>query len=207
LVEFAGRMFAERGYHAATGQEICRRARLHTAAIVYHFGGMRGLYRAVLAEAQRRLVSNEVLMAAVAARSDPERKLEAFVGLIVRALMSPASRSWEGKLFGREFMTPSAVQGRSHERALAARARILRTLVSQLTGRAAREPAVAFACLSIMAPCAVMLLFDRRKLQRLLGLKLPADGAAAITRQLLQFALAGLATLQRHGKSDRTAVR
>ena len=54
LVEVAGLLFAERGFDGATGHEICRRAGLHTAAIVYHFDSMEGLYRAVLDEAQRR---------------------------------------------------------------------------------------------------------------------------------------------------------
>jgi len=200
LIEVAGRLFAERGFHAATGQEICRRARVHSAAIVYHFGGMQGLYRAVLSEAQRRLVTTEALIAAVSAERLPERKLEAFLGLIVRALMSPASSSWAGKLFGREFVSPSAVYGRSHERLLGARAAILRSLVSALSGRRASEPAVVFACMSIMAPCAVMLLFDRRKLRKLLRVKLPpAGGADAITQHLMRFTLGGIGAMKRQG--------
>ncbi len=198
LIEIAGRLFAERGFHAATGQEICRRARVHASAIVYHFGGMQGLYRAVLAEAQRRLVTTEALIAAVSSEQLPQRKLEAFLGLIVRALMSPASSSWAGKLFGREFVSPSAVYGRSHERLLVARAAILRSLVSALSGRQASEPAVGFACLSIMAPCAVMLLFDRRKLRKLLRVQLPpAGGAEVVTQHLIRFALAGIGGLKR----------
>jgi TetR/AcrR family transcriptional regulator, regulator of cefoperazone and chloramphenicol sensitivity len=200
LIEVAGRLFAERGSHAATGQQICRRAGVHSAAIVYHFGGMQGLYRAVLAEAQRRLVTTQALVSAVASERSAERKLEAFLGLIVRALMSPASSSWAGKLFGREFITPSAVYGRPHERLLAARAAILRSLVSALSGRQRGEPAVGFACLSIMAPCAVMLLFDRRKLRRLLRVRFPpAEGAEAVTRHLMRFALAGIGALRRRG--------
>ena len=40
LIEVAGQVFSERGFDGATGQDICRRAGVHTAAIVYHFGGM-----------------------------------------------------------------------------------------------------------------------------------------------------------------------
>jgi AcrR family transcriptional regulator len=203
LIEVAGRLFAERGFHAATGKEICRRAGVHAAAIVYHFHGMHGLYRAVLAEAQRRLVSTEALSAAVAAEHDPTRKLTAFLALIVRALTSPVSRSWAGKLFGREFVTPSAVYGRSHDRALTARAALLKSIVSSLTGLAADDPVLARACLNIMAPCAVMLLFDRRKLQRIFpDLTLGAADAELITQHLVGFAIAGLATLKRRSSSS-----
>ena len=135
LIEVAGRIFAEQGFDGATGQDICRRAGVNSAAIVYHFGGMAGLHRAVLEEAQRRLVRTETLAAAVKAERDPRRQLEAFLGLIVRALTSPVSRSWAGKLFSREWVTPSTVYGPTHDQALAARSRALKSIVSALTGR------------------------------------------------------------------------
>jgi len=44
-----------------------------------------------------------------------------------------------------------------------------------------------------MAPCALLLLFDRRKVRRILpGLDTTADAAPQITRYLVDFALAGL---------------
>ena len=106
LIEVAGQVFAEQGFDGATGQGICRRAGFNSAAIVYHFGGMAGLHRAVLEEAQRRLVTTEALAAAVKAERNPRRQLEAFLGLIVRALTSPVSQSWAGRLFSREWVTP-----------------------------------------------------------------------------------------------------
>ncbi len=196
LIEIAGRMFAERGFDGATGQDICRRAAVNPAAIVYYFGGMAGLYRAVLEEASHRLVTTDALAAAVAAERDPRRRLEAFLGLIVRALTGGVSRSWAGRLFGREFTSPTRVYGRAHDRALAARARILRSIVGALIARPADDPLVARACISIMAPCAMLLLVNRRKLQRLLpDLNLEAEAAPQITRHLVDFALAGLAAL------------
>jgi TetR/AcrR family transcriptional regulator, regulator of cefoperazone and chloramphenicol sensitivity len=193
LIEVAGRVFAEQGFDGATGQGICRRAGVNNAAIVYHFGGMAGLHRAVLEEAQRRLVTTEALAAAVNAERNPRRQLEAFVGLIVRALTSPVSQSWAGRLFSREWVTPSTVYGPTHDRALAARARTLKSIVSALTGHPANHPLVARGCISVMAPCALLLLVNRRKLQRLMPqLNITAESAPQITRHLVDFALAGL---------------
>jgi TetR/AcrR family transcriptional regulator, regulator of cefoperazone and chloramphenicol sensitivity len=200
LIETAGRMFAERGFDAATGQAICRRARVHTAAIVYHFGGMAGLYRAVFEEARSRLLSNAALAAAVAAEHDPRRRLEAFIGVVVRALTGPVPRSWAGRLFSRELVTPSTVYGRIHDRTLAQRASILRSLVSALLQRAPSDPLVTRACISVMAPCAVMLLFNRAKLRRIgPGLRLSRAAAPELTRQLSTFALGGLEALAASG--------
>ncbi|MFI4868492.1 MAG: CerR family C-terminal domain-containing protein [Steroidobacterales bacterium] len=193
LLEVAGRVFAEQGFDGTTGQNICRRAGVNSAAIVYHFGGMAGLHRAVLEEAQRRLVSTEALAAAVKAERDPQRQLEAFLGLIVQALTSPVSRSWAGRLFSREWVTPSSVYGPAHDRTLAARSRMLKSIVGALTGRPADDPLVARGCISVMAPCALLLLVNRRKLQRLLPqLNISAVSAPQITRHLVDFALAGL---------------
>jgi TetR/AcrR family transcriptional regulator, regulator of cefoperazone and chloramphenicol sensitivity len=196
LIEVAGRMFAELGFDGATGQDICREAGVHTAAIVYHFGGMAGLYRAALNEARDRLVTTEALVAAVKAESNPRRQLEAFLGLIVGALTSPISQSWAGKLFGREFVTPSTAYGRVHERALEARAKVLKSIVGALMGRPLDDPVVARGCISTLAPCALLLLVDRRKLKRILpSLDLGTDTASQLTRHLVDFALAGLGTI------------
>ena len=57
LLETAGQIFAEKGFDRATGKEICKRARVNAAAVNYHFGGMEGLYEAVVWEAHNRLVT------------------------------------------------------------------------------------------------------------------------------------------------------
>jgi TetR/AcrR family transcriptional regulator, regulator of cefoperazone and chloramphenicol sensitivity len=198
LIETAGRLFASQGVDRATGQEICRRARVHSAAIVYHFGGMQGLYRAVFEEAHKRLITTEALAAAVAAERDPRRQLAAFLGLIVAALTSPMSESWAARLFSREFVAPSVIYGQVHDRLLAGRATILKSIVSALTALPPDDPIVARACISIMAPCAVLLLFHRHKLARLLPqIELSSEAAPRITRQLVRFALGGLSAVAR----------
>src|SRR5215469_18909334 len=94
LLEAAGHVFAEKGFDRATGKEICERARANTAAINYYFGGMDGLYAAVLEEANRRLVSLQTLSSAVAAASDAKAKLRAIIELAVDKLTGPVSSSW-----------------------------------------------------------------------------------------------------------------
>ncbi len=204
LLEVAGRIFAARGFDGATGQDICRKARVHTAAIVYHFGGMAGLYRAVLDEARQRLVTTEALADAVRAHSDPRHQLAAFLGLIVDALMSPASQAWPGKLFGREFISPSIVHVTAHDQELTARSKLLKSIVSALTGMRPDDPRVARCCISVMAPCALLLLVNRDKLRRVLPeLELTAAAVPQLTRHLLDFSLAGLEALARQESQSK----
>ena len=56
LLEAAGEMFALHGFEGTTAKEICLRAGVNPAAVNYHFGGLEGLYEAVLSEARARIV-------------------------------------------------------------------------------------------------------------------------------------------------------
>ena len=94
LLEAAGQVFAEKGFDRATGKEICARAAANTAAVNYHFGGMEGLYVAVVREAHSRLVTFDVLSAAVAGKADAQAKLQAVIELLVRTLTGPTTSSW-----------------------------------------------------------------------------------------------------------------
>src|SRR5260370_972812 len=101
LLEAAGQVFAEKGVDRATGKEICERAGANTAAINYHFGGMEGLYSAVIEEAQGRLISLDQLRSAIAGKTDAKAKLEAILGLAVDLLTGPVSSSWVLRVLGR----------------------------------------------------------------------------------------------------------
>src|SRR5262249_50988298 len=85
LLEAAGQVFAEKGVGRATGKEICERAGTNPAAVNYYFGGIEGLYVAVVREARNRLVTAEAVSAAIAGKADPRAKLEAVLGLIAQA--------------------------------------------------------------------------------------------------------------------------
>ena len=108
LLEAAGQVFAEKGFDRATGKEICERAGANTAAVNYYFGGMAGLYAAVVWEAHNRLVTYEAISTAIAGKADAKAKLEAVVGLFVQALTGPVSSSWVLRVLGREIIAPSA---------------------------------------------------------------------------------------------------
>src|ERR1700679_1016390 len=57
LLEVAGQVFAEKGFDRTTGKEICELAGINTAAVNYYYGGIEGLYAAVVQEANSRFVT------------------------------------------------------------------------------------------------------------------------------------------------------
>ncbi len=193
LLEAAGQVFAEKGFDRATGKEICERAGTNTAAVNYYFGGMEGLYAAVLQEAHSRLLNFDKMSAAVAGKPDAHARLQALLGLIVESLLGRASSSWEVRVIGREVMAPSPAFAAVRETEIPAKSRILKAIVGELMGLPPDHPAVARGCLSIIAPCLMLAIADRSILKRVfpqLGLA-PAD-APVLTAHMVRYALAGL---------------
>jgi len=196
LLEAAGHVFAEKGFDRATGKEICERAGTNTAAVNYYFGGIEGLYAAVLLEAHGRLLNFDKMAAAVAGKPDAQEKLKALLGLIVESLLGRAASSWEVRVIGREVMAPSPAFTAIRESEIPTKARILKALVGELMGLPPDHPAVARSCLSIIAPCLMLAIAERSIVKRVfpqLGLT-PAD-APTLTEHMVRYALAGLAAV------------
>jgi AcrR family transcriptional regulator len=201
LLETAGQVFCEKGFDGATGKEICERSGANAAAVVYHFGGMDKLYAAALQEARRRLAPSEALAAAVAQETDPKAKLTAFIGLLVRVLAGPASSTWAMRLLSREMVAPSAIFDEMRNKEMRARAAILTSIVSELTGLPADDPAVARSCINIMAPFGILLLINPRRMERTFPiLSFGPESVQDTTRHMVQFALGGLAAIARDAR-------
>jgi TetR/AcrR family transcriptional regulator, regulator of cefoperazone and chloramphenicol sensitivity len=198
LLEAAGQIFAEQGFDRATGKEICARARTNTAAINYYFGGMRGLYAAVLAEANRQLVPVEALSAAIAGKRGARAKLQAIIELAVVKLLSPISSSWVLRVMGREIVSPSAAVEQLISTQAMPKMQIAKSIVGELMRLPPDHPAVARGCISVLAPLLMLFVVDRRTLNRLLpNLGLGRNDTHVLAEHLLQFALSGLAGISR----------
>jgi TetR/AcrR family transcriptional regulator, regulator of cefoperazone and chloramphenicol sensitivity len=203
LLEAAGHVFADKGFDRATGKEICERAGVNTAAVNYYFGGMEGLYAAVIWEAHSRLVTFDAISIAIAGKVDARAKLEAILGLFVEVLTGPASTSWVLRVLGREIVAPSAAVGQVLEKEFLPKSRILKALVGELMGLPPDHPAVSRACVNVMAPCVLLLIFDRRILKTAFpNLGLMADDGPTVTRHLVQYALAGIAGVARDDRKE-----
>jgi TetR/AcrR family transcriptional regulator, regulator of cefoperazone and chloramphenicol sensitivity len=207
IIEAAGQVFADKGFNAATGKEICQRAGVNTAAINYHFGGVDSLYTAVLHEARNRLVATEAVVAAVAGRPTAEAKLEALVTALVRGICKPTRSSWAIRVLGREIVTPSApAEAFWKDKAMTTRFQILRGIVSELTGLPENHPTVSRGCISVMGPMLMLLVYDRQLLRRIFprfGFQ-PKD-APSVVRQFVQHALGGLSAVAADWKQQGRA--
>ena len=109
LLDAAERLFAERGYHAASVREITARAHCNVAAVNYHFGSKLNLYTAVF---HRRLAAlREQRIARVRTtldRAGDRATLELVLTSFAQAFLEPLVRGSEGRmlmmLMGRELL-------------------------------------------------------------------------------------------------------
>ncbi|HSZ54669.1 MAG TPA: CerR family C-terminal domain-containing protein [Tepidisphaeraceae bacterium] len=108
LLEAAGEVFAEQGFHRATIRDICSRADANIAAVNYHFGDKERLYVAViqhwLGEALRKYPPDGGLPPDAPAPG----RLYAFVRSWLFRMLGEGMPAWHGKLMAREMSEPTA---------------------------------------------------------------------------------------------------
>lgn len=205
IVEAAGQVFAEKGYHAATGKEICERAAVNGAAINYHFGGMDALYQEVLRVAFEQLVALDLFERVAADQPTPEDRLLALYRLMVQGFVDGSGRSWQWRVVSREAIAPSPEMEEARLSLLVPKMRMFRNLVSDLLRLPPDHPAVAQGCLSIIAPVVLMQVGAWPAIERAFdGFTIDAGNAADIAQQFFTFTQAGLRAVAEHhqGRAD-----
>jgi AcrR family transcriptional regulator len=82
LIEAGARLFSQRGFDGVPIGAVAARAGVNKALISYHFGGKRGLYRAILSAAFAEML--EDLKAVEARGGDPRRQLHGLLATFER---------------------------------------------------------------------------------------------------------------------------
>jgi AcrR family transcriptional regulator len=107
LLDAAGRVFAERGYRAATVREICERAGANIAAVNYYFGGKERLYIEAVKRAFRERIE-QVPLPEWPPGATVSEKLNGFIRTFVTRVVADPGAQWHRKLLMRELAEPTA---------------------------------------------------------------------------------------------------
>lgn len=106
LIDAAGEMFAELGFHHTTVRQICQRAGANIAAVNYHFRDKTGLYTEVVRQSMRAARLDTVT--AVFDRSaPPEEMLRAVIKARLESLRSLDLSDWHFRIFAHELAKPT----------------------------------------------------------------------------------------------------
>jgi AcrR family transcriptional regulator len=198
LLRAGGEVFGEKGFHASTGQEICQRAGVNTAAINYYFGGLIGLYEAVLADALQQVGKIQALSKIAVMGGDAREQLAAIISLLVTAATERTTETWVIRVLLRELVAPSPTFERLFlEAEILPKGQILRKVVAEIMGLPVDHPAVAQGCICAFAPWQLMIVSPDNMLNRVFpAFDLKAANGLVIERAIA-FAVGGLEALAR----------
>jgi TetR/AcrR family transcriptional regulator, regulator of cefoperazone and chloramphenicol sensitivity len=133
LLDAAGAVFAERGFHNATVREICARAGANIAAVNYHFGDKMGLYTEVLRNAVR-VDHLERLRSVAGQGGPPEEALRRLIKLRLRGVGEGDRPARVLLLMAHEFAQPTPALSRVVQEVLRPMYDRLREIVGAILG-------------------------------------------------------------------------
>jgi AcrR family transcriptional regulator len=201
LIDAAGQVFAERGLHAATLQEITARAGVNKAAVNYHFRDKLELYAVVV---RHCLSFTDPDPDPKTITGPPEDRLRALITRIMKDILDPSKPPWRAAIINHELAQPTAALDAVMDEVIAPRSRLQRDIVRRILGPRVSEEKVARVTLSIVSQCLVYL-HDRRIMARLHPvLAQDAGKPEEIARHIAEFSLAALGSLHRPAKRRRS---
>jgi AcrR family transcriptional regulator len=106
LIDAAGEMFAELGFHHTTVRQICQRAGANIAAVNYHFRDKTGLYTEVVRQSMRA-ARLDAVRAAFDQNAPPEKILQAVVKARLESLRGLDLGDWHFRIFAHELAKPT----------------------------------------------------------------------------------------------------
>lgn len=157
LLNAAGEVFADKGFHAGTIREICAKAGANVASVNYHFGGKSGLYDAVLEhchqEGLRRHPPTVGIPEDLSGRPKAEQALAAFIRSFLKRTLGDDGPGWSTRLMAKEMGNPSAALERMVQSSIRPNLERLMGIVSTLMGDGAAEEDVRHCALSVVGQC------------------------------------------------------
>ena len=196
LLEGAGELFAELGFHKASVRQICRRARANLAAIKYHFGDKAGLYREVLIAAQGCAADTTLAQLTGTA---PQR-LRQLVGARLLRIFDAARPAWQAKLLAREMVDPTPALDALVSEQIRPRCELLESLVREILGPDASRERVRLSALSIIGQC-LFYYHARTILERLFPTQVyGVSDIARLADHITGFSLSALEGLRRESE-------
>jgi len=200
LIDAAGQVFAERGLHAATLQEITDRAGVNKAAVNYHFRDKLELYAAVV---RHCLSFKEAAPSPEEMQGPPEDRLRALLVRIMMDILDPAKPPWRAAIINHELAQPTAALDAVMTELVEPRVRLQQDIVRRLLGPRASQERVSRVSLSIVSQCLIYL-HDRRILARFHPALAEDDRRPQeIARHIAEFSLAALRSTPRRSSPVR----
>jgi AcrR family transcriptional regulator len=204
LLNAAGRVFAEKGFRAATVREICSVAGANVAAVNYHFGDKERLYLEVLRYSHACAMRKHP--PELPADRTPEERLRVFITTFLGRVFDGGQPAWHEKLMSREMVEPTRALDELVRQEIQPRYRQLGEVVRGIIGKNADDKLVRHCGQSVISQC-VFYYHARPMLQRL-DPPMQFDPATVEERAeyIFQFSLAAMRAMAGNGGDGMSGV-
>jgi AcrR family transcriptional regulator len=153
IVEIAGELFVENGFHKTTVRQICKNAHVNVNAINYYFGDKTKLYIAVLHYYQD-IASKKYPRDQVVKEGDPpEQKLKSFIHWVISRMFEDGSPTWFGKLIAREYIEPTGALEILIKEVIRPSYAMLVSIIKEILGERVTEKRTYLCAMSIVGQC------------------------------------------------------
>ncbi len=189
LLDSAGEIFAERGFHAATVRDISDRAHANIASINYHFGDKERLYAEVLKSGAKKVLDRFPPDQGLNEYSTFEEQLQAFVSSFISRFLDPSGPDWHARLCAREMIEPTEALDELVRDVIRPLSERLHLIVRGLSGGQFSDERVRLCALSIIGQ---MLFYhhNRPVIERLYGKQLYVNREVErVTRHITEFSI------------------
>jgi TetR/AcrR family transcriptional regulator, regulator of cefoperazone and chloramphenicol sensitivity len=153
LLEAAGEVFAERGFKAATIQEISQRASANIASINYHFRDKESLYHEVFRYALSQSRDRYLSLPFDETERRPAQRLRLEVHRSVKSSFLSDRAPWVPMLFFREILQPTSVFDSLVEENLKPYQVYLQSLARDILGAGIDQHVIRFSAIAVSALC------------------------------------------------------
>lgn len=152
LLDSAGKVFADKGFEAATVREICQEAGANIAAVNYYFRDKETLYLEAVKRAQCVRVELAPMPEWTADTPAPER-LRQFIHVFLERLIKEDRPDWHKGLMFREMARPTAAGAAVIEDYIRPMAEQLRAILHDLLPPDTAQPDAFLVGFSIVGQC------------------------------------------------------
>jgi AcrR family transcriptional regulator len=156
ILQAAGRIFGEQGFHAATIKQITNAAKANVAAVNYHFRSKRKLYLEVL-----RLALPDIRERPfhTIPGSSPKEELRVFISSVFSSMLGEDRPRWHSEVAIREVVSPTGALPKLVDEYFAPFTRDLENLVRKFCAHEPDAEQVRLVAQSIMALCVYWVIF------------------------------------------------
>ena len=205
ILTAACEVFAQKGYHDATVEEICGRAKTNIAAINYHFGSKDQLYAKVWRHAFDESLKAYPPEGGVEPDAPAEDRLRGAIHSMVGKSVDPGRIGQAGQLLLREMLNPTDVIGQVKRDAIGPLRQRMDKIMRELLGDEVDDEQVRLCAMSVVHQClAIGIHLFAHKLPPDVEFDMPTDQLVEkLAKHITCFSLAGISATRENIEMER----